>query len=402
MRILQLANFYGPTSGGLRTCVDELGARYAAAGHDVMLVVPGRHDDDRRERGRRIVTLDSPKIPGLGGYRAVIDAGAVRRLVSRFDPDVIELSDRTTLARHVLAGRTRGNGHRRAPVVLVAHERLDVVVGDGARSFGARPRTVTRAVDRWTRWVVARTDAAVCASRYAAEELHRHRAVAGGTATSRPEIVRIPLGVDLEVFRPDAASGADRGTSSSQRPATLLHVGRLSPEKQPHRAIDTIRRLRDRGLPVRLVVAGTGPLELHLRRAAMGLPVEFLGHVAGRAELARHMAASDVVLATGPFETFGLAALEALACGTPIVVPPSGSLREIVSLGTGIVAGEHADGFADAVAALLVGDRDAQRRACRARAEEFGWDRTATSFLDLHTRLAGREHRSTVIGAPPG
>lgn len=72
MRIVQLANFYGPRSGGLRTALHHLGAGYAAAGHDVVLVVPGpRRSDEMMPTGVRRIPLRAAKIPYTGGYRAV-------------------------------------------------------------------------------------------------------------------------------------------------------------------------------------------------------------------------------------------------------------------------------------------------------------------------------------------
>lgn len=361
MKILQLANFYGPSSGGLRICVDELGGRYAAAGHQVLLIVPGDRDAVRTVGGRTVVTIESPLVPALGGYRAVVDLGAVRNLVAEFGPDVVELSDKTTLARAVLHPRPH------TPVVLVSHERLDHVLGAQLPRF----LPVRGTSERVVRWLVERVDAVVCASRYAAEEIERSR---------RAHVVHIPLGIDLETFRPPETPRPDATP-------TLVYAGRLSPEKQPQVAIDTLRRLHQRGLYARLVVAGSGPLDRNLRAASLGLPVEFVGQIDGRAELAAILGAADVALAPGPFETFGLAALEAMASGTPVVVAASGALRELVTIGAGVVAGAHVDGFADAAAALLTGDRHEQRRLARRRAEEFSWDRTASSFLELQEQL---------------
>ncbi|GAB3911133.1 hypothetical protein GCM10029964_116280 [Kibdelosporangium lantanae] len=67
MRVVQLANFYGPRSGGLRTALHHLGAGYSAQGHEVVLVVPGdRHADTRIAGGVRRITLPAPRIPGTG------------------------------------------------------------------------------------------------------------------------------------------------------------------------------------------------------------------------------------------------------------------------------------------------------------------------------------------------
>jgi alpha-1,6-mannosyltransferase len=72
VRIVQLANFYGPRSGGLRTAVDQLGAGYTASGHEVVLVVPGeRATETILPSGVLRITRPAGKIPFTGGYRAV-------------------------------------------------------------------------------------------------------------------------------------------------------------------------------------------------------------------------------------------------------------------------------------------------------------------------------------------
>src|ERR671930_1905281 len=94
MHIVQLANFYGPRSGGLRTALNHLGAGYVARGHDVVLVVPGpRSTDEALPTGIRRITVAAPLLPGTGGYRAV-DPWRVQRLLERLRPDAIEVSDR--------------------------------------------------------------------------------------------------------------------------------------------------------------------------------------------------------------------------------------------------------------------------------------------------------------------
>lgn len=82
MHIVQLANFYGPRSGGLRTAVHHLGAGYAARGHEVTLVVPGpgRSTTDLPGGVRRIA-LPAPAVPATGGYR-LLDPVRVRRLLA--------------------------------------------------------------------------------------------------------------------------------------------------------------------------------------------------------------------------------------------------------------------------------------------------------------------------------
>lgn len=68
MRLVQLANFYGPRSGGLRTALHHLGAGYTARGHEVVLVVPGpRAQDTVLASGVRRITVPAPRTPAPAG-----------------------------------------------------------------------------------------------------------------------------------------------------------------------------------------------------------------------------------------------------------------------------------------------------------------------------------------------
>ena len=83
MRIVRLANFVAPRSGGLRIALAELGAGYLAAGHEPVLVIPGERDGDERCAQGRVITLRAPRVPFTGGYRVLWRR---RRLVAGEDP----------------------------------------------------------------------------------------------------------------------------------------------------------------------------------------------------------------------------------------------------------------------------------------------------------------------------
>jgi alpha-1,6-mannosyltransferase len=207
----------------------------------------------------------------------------------------------------------------------------------------------------------------VTTTRFAAREFARI-----GAPTSH-----VPLGVDLEQFRPSA------------RPAKggvplLVLCSRLSREKRPDLAIEALRVLYLAGTAARLVVAGSGPLAASLRRRARGLPVELVGHLADRCAVAELLGSADVVLAPGPVETFGLAALEALACGTPIVAASTSAVAELVEGDAGRTASSDPEVMAGAVASLLTVPEVRRRAAARARAESFPWSRTTDTMLILH------------------
>lgn len=371
LRIVRLANFVTPASGGLRTALRELGAGYQAAGHEAVLVVPGERGSDEHTRQGRVITLPGPCVPGTGGYRVLTDRRRVARLLDALAPDRLEVSDRTTL-------RWTGEWARRArvPGVMVSHESADAVL----RTWGVPDAFARGAADRLNLRTARSYSRVVCTTAWAAREFVR---IGAGN------VVRAPLGVDLDHFHP---SHHDAGLRDHHRGAAgvlLAMCSRLSPEKRPGRALDALAELRRRGVPAALVVAGDGPMRprLEARVREEGLPAVFLGHVPDRTRLAAVQASADVVLAPGPAETFGLAALEALACGSPVVVSALSALPDIVGA-AGETAADSGPAFADAVERVLARPQPARREAARHRAERYGWPAAVASFLAAHDASA--------------
>ncbi|MFD3655953.1 glycosyltransferase [Streptomyces sp. NPDC058620] len=376
LRIVRLANFVTPASGGLRTALEELGRGYLAAGHEPVLIVPGAATRDERTPQGRVITLPGPVLPGTGGYRVLAGRRRLTGLLETLRPDRLEVSDRTTL-------RWTGEWARRArtPAVMVSHETADGVLRTWAVPAAAAARTAdglnARSARAYTR--------IVCTTRWAEREFVRIGA---------RNVVRAPLGVDLLRCRPERRSTAVRTRHLHGQDVLLLLCSRLSVEKRPGRALDALAVLRDLGVRAALLVAGDGPLRAGLAQRARteGLPVEFLGHVSDRERMADLQAAADVCLAPGPAETFGLSALEALACGTPVVVSAASALPEVAGA-AGPAAADTGEAFAGAVRALLAGPEQERRAAARSRAELFGWDRSVAAFLAAH-EVPGHHERA--------
>ncbi|MTV24226.1 glycosyltransferase family 1 protein [Nitriliruptoraceae bacterium ZYF776] len=367
MRIVQLANLVTPTSGGIRTVLGALGRGYSAAGHDRVEVVPGPgHDEVALPDGGVRRVLPGVPLPGGAGYRLLLDRPAVRAALAALHPDAIEVHDRFTLLWVLRWARGRD-----LPATLVVHERL-VGTLDAWLPCGPFGRTVAaplaRAADAA---LLAGLDHLVVPSRYAAAAFG-----------DDPRVQVVPLGVDADVFGPAAVA-------TSGPPLRLVSVGRLSREKRPGLAIATVGVLHRRGVPVHLDVVGDGPLRAALTRAATGLPVTFHGHL-DRAGVAAATAAADAALATCPIETFGLAALEALATGTPVVVPDRGALPELLTgadPAAGAIVRPTPSAFADAVLGSIAHTRAHRRDAAVAVARARPWTHAVDALL---TRHAGR------------
>ena len=379
MRIVRLANYVGPRSGGMRTALRELGTGYLAAGHDPVLIIPGRRRGDEPTAQGRVITRYGPLVPFTGRYRALLGRRRLTALLTELRPDRLEVSDRTTLRWTGQWARDHG-----VPAVMVSHESLTGLFSLPADVSGMsrwRSRLLSNAAtalaDALNRRSARRYQRIVCTTRWAAAEFER---------IGTPNLTRIPLGVDLELFSPERYSDTARDTYAKPAQTLLVHCGRLSVEKKPHRSLAALAGRRAAGVDAVLVVAGDGPLRAGLERAARrrSLPVLFAGFVTDPKQLATLLASADVVVAPGPVETFGLAALEALACGTPVVVSASSALPEVIGDAGIAVSGED---FAEGVRAVLARDACARRAAARARGEEFGWAASVAAFLAVHEAL---------------
>ncbi|BBY42463.1 alpha-(1-2)-phosphatidylinositol mannosyltransferase [Mycolicibacterium celeriflavum] len=362
MRVVQVANFYGPRSGGLRTAVDRLGAEYCARGHEVYLVVPGARSEWRElPSGVVRISLPARRIPFTGGYRAALP-GPVTALLEQLTPDALEVSDRLTLRSLGAWGRQHG-----VATVMISHERLDRLVGQLLPK-----RAAHKVADAANRRTAQSYDAVVCTTGFARDEFDRIHA---------SNVFTVPLGVDLDQFHPRHRSASVRQRWARPEQTLLVHCGRLSVEKHAHRSIDTVAALHATGVDARLIVVGDGPLRTRLERQAARLPVHFTGYIGCRDTVASILATADVALAPGPHETFGLAALEALASGTPAVVSRTSALTEILDAGSGVAADNNPVAIANAVASVISRPETVRRNEARRRAEHFTWPRAATGML---------------------
>jgi glycosyltransferase involved in cell wall biosynthesis len=200
------------------------------------------------------------------------------------------------------------------------------------------------------------------------------------------DIEVIPNGLDLERFTPGDAPKTDT--------PTLLFMGRLKRYKGVDLVLRAVRALTDRGVDARFRIAGRGDDLDRLRAMVRDLDledrVEFLGFVGEEVKLDL-LRSSWVHVFTSPKEGWGIANLEAAACGTPTVASDAPGLRESVLDGrTGLLV-PHGDveALADALARLLV-DEGLRARLGRAGVEfagEFSWDVSASRWEALLERV---------------
>ena len=363
MRIVRLANFVSSRSGGLRTALRYLGEGYQRAGHEAILIIPGRRASDEMTEQGRVITLPGTSLPRTGGHRVMTGRRQITRLLESLAPDRIEVSDRSTLRWTGRWARENGVGS-----MFVSHESLGGMLG----VWGLPARQ--QLADRLNRATAEMFDQIVCTTAFAAAEFRR---------LGVPNLVEVPLGVDLRGFHPGAADPAVRARYARPDEVLVVFCSRLSADKRPELAVDAVAALRADKVPAVLAVAGDGSRRAALAYRAARLPVRFAGHLSDRSAVAALLASADVLVAPGPVETFGLAALEALACGTPVVVNAASALPEVVGE-AGVAVRGTPEGVAAGVRQIIERPEAERRAAARTRAEHFGWPQAVEGFLRAH------------------
>jgi glycogen synthase len=225
-------------------------------------------------------------------------------------------------------------------------------------------------------------DAVIVNSRMVAREL------AARDLGSHASIV-IPNGVDLSIFRPPHPA--------SRRAHTILFVGRLVDQKGVDLLLQAFRVLLFKLPSARLIIAGDGYQMLYLEKLCRYLgisdEVRFLGWQTGSSLIHLYQGARAVAMPSR-YEPFGLVALEALACATPVVASETGGLAEIISDGVQgylVPIDDHLR-LAQRLAILLFDQSHSNElgKAGRDRATEFSWTRVAAQTQHLYEETVRR------------
>jgi len=205
----------------------------------------------------------------------------------------------------------------------------------------------------------------------------------------------VPAGVDLDLFHPDG-DGAHDG---AQDGIELLFAGRLQPLKGPDVALRTLAEVRRHRDDVRLRIVGgssggsgvaTSVEELTVLARELGVADHVVFEPAlPQSDLAARLRQADLVLVPSRSETFGLIALEAQACGTPVVAARVPGLEVVVGAGGVLVDGHDPADHAAAVVELLADPARmaATRTAGLADAAASSWERTVDRLLDAYVAV---------------
>ena len=279
--------------------------------------------------------------------------------------------------------------HWRVPHVATFHTLAEVKLR--ARAGEREPEA--RAAGE--RRVIASADRVVAFSE------HERDAIARLYDAGRDSIAVIPCGVDVDRFQPlDVAAARERlGLGDGK---VVLYVGRIEPLKGIDILLKAVAQLGQAESVKTLIVGGDSEGDREIERLKsladeLGISprVSFVGRVE-QPELPAYYSAADVCVVPSYYESFGLVALESMACGTPVVASRVGGLPTIVKDGvTGyLVPWRCPEPFADRLDILLNSDvvNRGMGQAARSRALTMGWSAVADRLLSLYTSLVTPAH----------
>ena len=373
MRIAFFTETFLPATDGVVTRLRHTIEELARVGDDMLVIAP-RYPDGGPDSyaGAPIYRVPGVPFPPYPRIKLSFAHPGVGRVLGRFGPDLI----------HAVNPFILGPGGiyyaRRLGVPLVASYHTNVAAY--ARYY--KLELGYNAGRWWTRQLHNRADINLCTSRAAMDYLL-------GDGVKR---IRLwPQGVDARRFHPDKASEEcrERLSGGHFEGKLLLYVGRLAPEKGIERLKAILREVPG----ARLAIVGDGPARGDLEREFEGSPAVFTGVLQGEV-LASAYASADAFLFPSTTDTLGLAMLEALASGLPVLAARSGPSQEIVTEGENGLLYE-ADSTPSLVAAVrrLFSDdelRAALARRARATAEGRDWASSTRALRGYYEEASRR------------
>lgn len=313
LTVMDVSEYYGPDSGGVRTYLHEK-ARYVAS-HEKLrqsVLLPHAASEVASHDGVRVYRIRGPRIPFQQTYRLLLDRGAVASIMAHERPDVVEVGSAYG-APWVASAAARRRG---IPVAWFFHAHLPRILAPEVHRASLGRRAMASLAVAYLRAVARRADLVLAGSESVRDDLHAY-------GLRRVEVV--PLGVDTDTFHPSRRASRQETLTRLGLPDApiVLYTGRFTAEKQLDAAVAAWRHVRSPD--AMLVLAGAGPRREALQAAA-GPRVRVLPFDSDRGRLADLCAAADLYLAPGPAETFGLSAHEAMAAGTPVLSVDTGAV----------------------------------------------------------------------------
>jgi L-malate glycosyltransferase len=203
----------------------------------------------------------------------------------------------------------------------------------------------------------------------------------------RPVTMLIPVGIDIPLIR---------SIYPSAEKSDIIFVGRLIKEKNVCPLVQAFHILTLKQPDLRLTIIGDGPersaITLLIKGLSLESKVSVLGFMEDHNEVIARLKSSKVFVLPSTREGFGISALEALACGIPVVTVdhPANAIRDLITEDNGFLCSLSAEDLAETICLALRHHAD-MRESCMASAEQYDWDRIVSEIELYYRSLIVRE-----------
>jgi N-acetyl-alpha-D-glucosaminyl L-malate synthase BshA len=365
-----------PTYGGSGIVGSELGKELAARGHTVHFIassLPTRLTElGERVRFHEVEMMSYPLFEHqpytLALATKMITVAGAEKLDLLHVHYAIPHSISAILARDAL------RPHRRLPVITTLHGTDITLVG------------ADRAYLPITRYGIAQSDGVTAIS--------EHLRQATKETFGFDNIAVIPNFVcETEYFRRPVEELRRHLAPTGE--SLLVHVSNFRPVKRPADCIEILAGVLKRGVKARLVMVGDGPERAHVEHRARALGIHAACAFVGKQpQIVDYLSAADVLLLPSEQESFGLAALEAMACEVPVVASRTGGIPEVVTDGeTGFLSAVGDTEKMGADAARLLADEELRRvmgkEARRSAITRYSTCKVIPQYLEFYERIVG-------------
>lgn len=387
MRIVDVAAFYTPYGGGVKTYIDRKMIAGPLAGHEIICVAPGPANKiEERGPNARIIYLKDPAFPLDRKYHYFRDVEALYAMLDRLKPDIVEASSPWRSAR--LVGEWPGS----APRALVMHS--DIPSAYGYRWFGAIASRET--IDRMGNvyWQHLQNLDRLFEATVTIAGDHQLNALREG---GMQQLRSIPMGVEPGLFSPTLRDEAFRARLLERcdlppDATLLLGAGRHGPEKRWPMVIEAVTAAGAKA-PVGFVLAGDGRDRAKVARAAARNPhIQLLSPVTDRHEFARLMASCDALIHGCEAEVFCTVGGEARASALPLIMPDLGGGADHARLSEGwIYKSADKGSLVDTILDFAAAPRDHVRERALFHAQHVRTiDEHFTDLFAYYETLAGK------------
>jgi 1,2-diacylglycerol 3-alpha-glucosyltransferase len=389
MKVAIFTDSWFPRVDGLTTSVQGIKSALERRGHEFHVFASG----PKWERTADVTRYKGVPFWGYPDFHVALRPGRhdAAKILRDEEFDLVHIQSPFMVGLWGLLGARKAG----LPVITSYHtyipDLVPYVVPPGLRSLSRK------LVWKSTGAFLRRSDLVLAPSPSCAAELLAH---AGGNL---PPMHVHPNGVDTKRFHPRERSAAMHSRLSPKGGPVVVSIGRLAREKDVPFLVDALALARKQVPGLQLAVGGKGPeleaIQKRVRRHGLERAVTFLGFVPDK-DLASVYASADAFASASQFETQGMTAVEAMACGTPVAAVHARGLADYVLGGrTGTLWAPNDVGEAAWALVEAANAPQAIRAAARRHAESFSLERSTDQLEHLYRQATGaeREVRPSIL-----